>query len=211
VQILVTRFQNSAELLARYQTTLAYGGLFVPTRRLLKTGQSIILDIRMMDLQEPLLVRGKVAWCRRGRRRAATRAGIGVEFCASEHLKREYLLAVARGDANASTMRRHKRLPVEMEGGWRVLKHKSWHSCRIGEIGSGGAFLHTEAVLPRDTRVELELMPPGSNTKQAIEGRVAWSRSTPGAEGFGIEFRCRDVVGKLRLRELVRRLEQNPL
>lgn len=98
-----------------------------------------------------------------------------------------------------------------MEGGWRVLKQKSWHACQIGEIGSGGAFLHTDTLLPRDTRVELELTPPGSNTKQAIEGRVAWSRNTPGAEGFGIEFRCRDVVGKLRLRELVRRLEQNPL
>ena len=51
-------------------------------------------------------------------------------------------------------------------------------------------------------------MPPGATAPQVIEGRVAWARNTPGAEGVGVEFRCRDIGGMRRLRELVKRIER---
>ena len=41
-----------------------------------------------------------------------------------------------------------------------------------------------------------------------LEGRVAWRRQTPGNEGVGVEFRCRDIAGMRRLRELVKRIEK---
>lgn len=208
VQIVVTRFRNGAELLARYQASLAYGGLFVPTRRLFDPGEPVILDVRMPELKDTLLIRGHVAWTRRGRIKTHVRAGFGVEFCDTEQQKRDFLLALARGHRHQTTARRHKRLPIDLTGGWRMLKDTSWHACKVTDIGSGGAFVQTVTLLPKGTAVVLEVTPPGQETTQSLEGRVAWSRDIPGAQGFGVEFRCRDMVGKHRIRELIRRLEQ---
>ena len=48
----------------------------------------------------------------------------------------------------------------------------------------------------------------GRGDVAAIQGRVAWSRDTLGQEGIGIEFQCRDMAGKRRIRELIRRLRE---
>lgn len=205
----MTRFRNGDEFLERYQSSLAYGGLFVPTRRTFKPGQGIVLDLRMPELEDALLIRGTVVWNRRGRIKTGVRAGFGVEFCPGEAQKRDYVLAVARGEVSKSWTRRHKRLPIELEAGWRMVKGTGSHACTVSEIGPGGAFLRTDTLLPQGTPVVLDLVPPGSRTSQPIEGRVAWSRTTPGDEGFGLEFRCRDMAGKHRLREVMRRIEQS--
>jgi hypothetical protein len=41
-----------------------------------------------------------------------------------------------------------------------------------------------------------------------IEGRVAWRRNAPEEPGAGVEFRCRDIGGMRRLRELIKRIER---
>lgn len=208
VKLITTRFRNGAEFLVRYEHSLKNGGVFIPTRNPLMSGESVILDIRMRELHDSLMVRGRVVWSRRSRRGSGQPAGMAVEFLPTEAKKRDYLLGLARGrDRQQRGGRRHKRLPLGADGGWRVLSEGENHSCVVGDIGSGGAFLHTERIVPAGTPVVVEVFMPNNTSSQSIEGRVAWARDTPGDRGIGVEFRCRDMAGRRRLRELVRRLQ----
>jgi hypothetical protein len=56
--------------------------------------------------------------------------------------------------------------------------------------------------------VILDLTAPGGERTLSIEARVAWTRHTPGEEGIGVEFRCRDTGGARLLQEIVRRIER---
>ncbi len=209
MRILISRFRNGTEFLERYQTSFVYGGLFCPTRQPIPAGDLIVLDIRMPSLRDHLLVRGMVAWHRRGRRSQSIRAGLGVEFLASEQGKRDHLLALARGETEPQALRKYRRLPIELRVDWRVPNDRIRHMSLVNDIGAGGAFIRTRDAPPMGTPVVLELIPPGSTAPQAIEARVAWLRNTPGNEGVGVEFRCRDLGGMRRLRELVRRIERD--
>ncbi len=208
MNILVARFQSGGEFLEHYEASFPYGGLFFPTRKVIGTGELVVLDVRMPQLRDYTLVRGMVAWHRRARRSDGTRAGLGIEFLASERATRDYLLQVARGSADAHANRRHRRLPTEIRVDWRLPNQADRRASVVGDIGAGGLFLRTSEPPPEGASLLLEMVPPGALTPQIIEGRVAWIRDTPGSEGAGVEFRCRDIGGMRRLRELVRRIEQ---
>ena len=209
MRILISRFRTGKEFLERYQSSFLYGGLFCPTRQAIAAGDLVVLDIRMPSLRDHMLVRGMVAWHRRGRRSQSIRAGLGIEFLASEQGKRDHLLALARGDENCQAQRKFRRLPIEIRVDWRVPNDRVRHMSLVKDIGAGGAFIRTRDAPPMGTSVVLELVPPGATVAQAIEARVAWLQDTPGHEGAGVEFRCRDLGGMRRLRELVRRIERN--
>lgn len=210
MKILLARYRNGSELLDHYQRSFLYGGIFYPTRKVVEPGELVILDIRLPELRDHALVRGMVAWHRRGRRSQQTRAGLGIEFLASEQDKRDHILALARGVAEApDAKRRHRRLPTELRVDWRVPNEANRHLSYAGDIGAGGIFIRTDQIAAAGTSVVVELVPPGSTAPQAIEGRVAWTRTTPGSRGLGVEFRCRDIGGMRRLRELVRRIEKD--
>ena len=208
MRILISRFRAGAEFLDRYQSSFMYGGVFYPTRQIIPPGELVILDMRMPSLRDHMLVRGMVAWHRRGRRSQNVRAGLGIEFLASEQGKRDHLLSLARGEDEVSAQRRHRRLPIELRVDWRVPNDRTRHMSLVDDIGAGGAFIRTRATPAMGTPVVLELVPPGCSAPQTIEGRVAWARTTPGSEGVGVEFRCRDIGGMRRLRELVKRIER---
>lgn len=210
MRLLVARFRSGAELLER-TLKRENGGLFLPTRRVIEPGEPVLVDVRLAELRDHLLVRGVVVERQRGRRSGGVRAGLFVEFLASEAGKRDHLLALAQGQvaAGAAGQRRHRRLPIELRVDWRVPNQTERHISLVDDIGIGGAFLRTRELPEAGTPVVIELRPPGANTPQPIEGRVAWRRSTPGHEGVGVEFRCRDIGGMRRLRELVRRIERH--
>lgn len=208
MQILVARYRSGAEFLESYQASFLYGGIFYPTRKVVEPGTLVVLDVRMPPIPDYALVRGMVAWHRRGRRSQNTRAGLGIEFLATEQSKRDYLLSLARGTLEPDTKRRHRRLPTELRVDWRVPNESNRHLSYVDDIGAGGLFIRTRESVAEGTAVVVELVPPGATAPQVIEGRVAWTRDTPGAEGVGVEFRCRDIGGMRRLRELVKRIEQ---
>lgn len=213
MRLLLARFRSREELLERYLSNRGNGGLFLPTRRVIEPGEPVLVDVRLAELRDHLLMRGVVVERQRGRRNDGVRAGLYVEFLASEAGKRDHLLALASGEAGAaptsSGQRRHRRLPIELRVDWRVPNQTERHISLVDDIGIGGAFLRTRDLPPTGTPVVIELRPPGANTPQAIEGRVAWSSAIPGHEGVGVEFRCRDIGGMRRLRELVRRIERH--
>lgn len=210
MRLLVARFRSGADLLARHLDQRENGGIFLPTRRIVEPGEPVLVDIRLAELRDHLLLRGVVVERQRGRRNDNVRAGLYIEFLSSEAERRNHLLALARGEAQPATAkRRHRRLPIEIRVDWRVPHHTERHISLCDDIGIGGAFLRTREQPAEGTPVVIELRPPGANTPQAIEGRVAWVRDTPGQEGVGVEFRCRDIGGMRRLRELVRRIERH--
>lgn len=210
MRLLLARFRSRDELLERYLDGREHGGLFLPTRRVIEPGEPVLIDVRLSELRDHLLLRGMVVDRQRGRRSEAVRAGLYIAFLASESKKRQHLLELARGQESPSAgQRRHRRLPIEIRVDWRVPNQTERHISLVDDIGIGGAFLRTREQPPQGTSVVIELLPPGANTAQAIEGRVAWLRHTPGQEGVGVEFRCRDIGGMRRLRELLRRIERH--
>jgi Tfp pilus assembly protein PilZ len=210
MSILIARFQDAEEFLDRYQSTAPHGGLFHPTRKALQPGQSVVLDIRMPLLKDSMMIRGTVAWRQRGKRGTGQRAGLGIEFAASEIAKRDHLLGLAQGHRQPEeAQRRHRRLPIALPVQWRVPSQTERHTGSLDDIGAGGVFIRTSAKPAQGTPLVLELASPGRAGSQSIEGRVAWTRGGPGVEGVGVEFRCRDIGGMRRLRELIRRIESS--
>lgn len=210
MRLLLARFRSGADLLARHLDDRENGGLFLPTRRIIEPGEPVLVDVRLAELRDHLLLRGSVVERQRGRRNDHVRAGLFIEFLPTETTRRDHLLALARGEAtSAAGKRRHRRLPIELRVDWRVPHQTERYDSLVDDIGIGGAFLRTLERPAEGTPVVIELCPPGANTPQSIEGRVAWLRDTPGHEGVGVEFRCRDIGGMRRLRELVRRIERH--
>lgn len=211
MRIIQARYRSGAEFLRHYQPSFPDGGLFYPTREAIEAGAPVIVEVRLPALPQKVMLRGRIAWRRAGRHRTKLRAGLGIEFAPADAVRREFLLSVARGEVELRSVpaRKYRRLPVELPTEWRVAEERSTFTGRIEDIGLGGAFISAVGPSPAPgTEVFVDVVPPGSVVPLGIAARVAWIRGTPGAEGFGIEFRCRDAGGTRRLKELVRRLEE---
>lgn len=207
MRILRARYQNGEDFMRHYQPSLPGGGIFYPTRQSLPVGEQLLVEVRFPALANKQILRGFIAWRRAGKHRTKLRAGLGVEFHPAEIHRRDFLIAVAKGEIVEMVTRRHRRLPVQMAADWRVSFDREIHHSQVEDIGPGGAFLRTTTLLPPGTEVVLIVTPPGSLKALEIAGRVAWARHSEGDEGLGIEFRSRDAGGTRRLKELVRRLE----
>jgi uncharacterized protein (TIGR02266 family) len=207
MRILRARYRSGEEMLRHYQPSLPGGGIFYPTREAIPLGEPVLVEIRFPELCNKQLLRGFIAWRRAGKHRTKLRAGLGIEFLPAESKRRDFCIAVAKGEIVDMITRRHRRLPVTLSADWRVVLDRETHHSHIEDIGPGGAFLRTTEFLPPGTEIVLDVTPPGSLRPLEIAGRVAWTRHTEGEEGIGIEFKTRDAGGTRRLKELVRRLE----
>ncbi len=132
MRLLVARYRSRAELAERLLSHRPNGGLFLPTRRVIEPGEPVLVDVRFSELRDHLLLRGVVSARQRGRRTDNVRAGLFIEFLASEAGKRDHLLALSREpeDVEASgpaAQRRHRRLPIELRVDWRVPHQSERH------------------------------------------------------------------------------------
>src|SRR5262245_7742637 len=166
--ILKAHFQSSDAFLAKYLTDLPLGGLFLPTRRSLAIGEPVVVSVRLGPRRNPVLLRGVVAWRRPGKHRTKTKAGIGVAFLASEGQKRDYLVAVARGDSAEMPARRHQRLPVDLPVHWYISGSLHELPGIIRDIGRGGAFVMTEEPIAAETDVIVKVAPPGAEIAMPV-------------------------------------------
>lgn len=205
--ILKAHFANGAAFLEHYLAELPNGGIFFATRKPLAISEPVVVSIRLGKRRSPTLVRGQVVWRRPGKHSTKTKAGIGIEFLATEAQTREYLVSVARGDATESMSRRHQRLPVELPILWQVPGALQDNAGVLRDIGRGGAFVKTEEPLPTETDVVLKVSPPGAEVAMPLQARVAWKGHPGGENGFGVEWKARDAGGTRRIKELVRRIE----
>ncbi len=208
MNIIKAKYRNGQAFLGAYQENFLHGGIFVPTRKKIELGTSVVADVRFPDLRNTLMIRGIIAWRRPGKRRTKLRAGLGLEFLAAESKKRDFLLGVANGQIVDIIQRRHRRLPVEIRVDWRGKSDRTWQISSVEDIGEGGAFIRTTSFQQVGSAVILEITAPGGERQIPIEGVIAWTCHTPDQEGMGVEFRCRDLGGARRLKELVRRIER---
>jgi Tfp pilus assembly protein PilZ len=209
MNIIKTHFRSGEDLLEYYLGDFPHGGLFIPTRRTLSVGESIVISVRVGPRRSPVLLRSVVAWRRPGKHLTKTRAGIGVEFLPSEIPKRDYLLAVARGNTAESSARRHQRLPIDLPVHWQIPGTLQNNPGVLRDIGRGGAFVMTGERVVVESDVVLKVAPPGAEVEMPVSARIAWV--TPGKSiepGFGIAWKARDAGGTRRIKELVRRMER---
>lgn len=197
--------RSRQEFLAGYDATFAHGGVFCPTRGKAIKGAPATVTINLGRRQPPLVLAGRVAWRRPGRHLQKIRAGICIEFLASEQPKIDYLLDLAKAGDTVRSRRRHERLPVDVPVNWH-LPGVAPARGMLRDIGRGGAFIRSSAPAPSDSEVVLELSPPGAQVAMEFTARVAWTAAQGPEAGFGIEWRARDAGGGKRIRELVRRL-----
>lgn len=203
--ILKTLCRTEADFFDRYLSDLAGGGLFIPTRMALPLGEQVVVSVRIGPRADPVLLRGSVAWRRPGKHSTKTKAGLGIEFLPTEKMGRDYLLALARGDATVPA-RRHQRLPIDLPMHWHIPGSVEDRPGVLRDIGRGGAFVKTSAPV-EGTEVVLKVTPPGAEIEMPVSARVAWV--APGDEaGFGVSWRARDAGGTRRIKELVRRMER---
>jgi len=205
--ILKAQFPTGTAFLERYLPELSNGGIFFPTRRLLAIGEQVAVAIRLGRRRSPTLIRGRVVWRRPGKHSTKIKAGIGIEFLETEAQSRDYLLGVARGDAEEMVSRRHQRLPVELPVTWQVQGVLQDKIGILRDIGRGGAFVKTGEPLPAESDIVLMVSPPGAEVAMPLSARVCWKGHTGGQNGFGVEWKSRDAGGNRRIKELVRRIE----
>jgi Tfp pilus assembly protein PilZ len=205
--------KNTREFLAGFQPSGGNGGVFCPTRRNVPVGETVAVKVRLGRRKPPMVVYGQVAWRRPGRHILKIRAGIGVEFLASERAKWEFLLDLAQTGTSAHSRRRHERVPVDLPISWRLVGSLEAFSGHLRDVGRGGAFVLSPATVAIQEKVVLEIAPPGAEVPMAFIGRVAWTGKSGTENVFGISWRARDAGGGRRIKEMVRRLTglQSPL
>ena len=202
-------FKTGSELLERYLGDLANGGLFIPTRRPLAIGEAVVVSVRPGPRQNPISLRGTVAWRRAGKHRTKVKAGIAIEFLSTESAKRDYLLAAAEGRVTAISARRHQRVPIDLPVQWQVSGSIHENNGVLRDIGRGGAFVMTDDPAPGESDVVLKVSAPGADVPMPVSARVAWIAAHQSREpGFGVAWRARDAGGSRRIKELVRRIER---
>jgi len=177
--------------------------VFVPTTDELQSGQQVIVEVASNLLPNKVLIRGTVQSWRPALPRMRVRAGASVTIEGDEQTKLTFLNEVFTGKRTDVPRRRHHRLPVQFACRYRLANSSSFVESAISEIGVGGALLTTQAPLPIDTELTLEVTPPGAAAPIAIAGRVSYHAPSGGS---GLRFVSRDGDGDRRLRELIRRL-----
>lgn len=198
--------RGAKEFQTGFQTSLAGGGVFCPTRKKVPVGSLVAVRVRLGRRQPPLVIYGHVAWRRPGRHLEKIRAGIGVEFLSAERPKVDYVLQLARGGETARSRRRHERIPVDLPVLWRPMGATEGIIGKLRDVGRGGACVQTMERVTDDLQVVLEIAPPGAEVPMAFTARIAWITRNGEETGFGVEWRARDAGGGRRIKELVRRL-----
>lgn len=207
MEILTVRLRTNREFEEHYQDELSNGGLFCPTTTELKDGLEVIVELSAPALPNKVLIRGTVRSWRPALPRLRVRAGAIVEFSAEENEKHEFIVETIRGKRTPPRKRRHSRLPLAIPVQYRTSDSADLIDCQLSEISVGGALLLTKEPLVLGTDVILEVLLPGSVATIAISGTATYKLDSGST---GLKFVYRDAGGNRRLKELVRRLRDEP-
>ena len=96
MRVIEAAFENATDFLRAYRASIRPGGLFVRTGARLELGSIVYVDVSFPELARTIRVKGLVVWRRLDTRCGSPRAGVGLQFCASEQSKQNHLLLAAR-------------------------------------------------------------------------------------------------------------------
>ena len=185
----------------RYQdASLGATGLFVPSIEP-GVGDRVVVEV-IFQGGPRLLLHGTVKW-RRATGDARARAGVGVEFAASETAKLNYLLGYVRG--GLLDVRELRRLPIRLKVAYTAPRGRRLNFTR--DLNEEGAFVRTAEQLPLNSLVPLLIYPPGGDFRPLeISGEVA--RCSEGNDrGVGVVFRFPDEAMREHWSRFIARLE----
>jgi uncharacterized protein (TIGR02266 family) len=200
VRILPLKCASGQELLDLFDEA---DGIFrLTTRTPVQVGEEVLLEASFPELPHRELLRATV--------RAVGLANhrVTLQVAEEDAAARDHLLAAARGDqAPGAIQRHHARFPVDVPVDWSTTQSDQRYVSAIEDLGAGGAFVRTTSPAPPGTEVALVIW-DGSEDSMAIPGEVVWVRDRNGAEGMGIRF-VRSTAGDARrLREMLRRMDE---
>jgi Tfp pilus assembly protein PilZ len=200
MRLVTLAFATKEEFLAAYHPADG-GSLSTRTRTDATIGEEVLIEISFPGLPNRALVRAQVMGI-------AFEHGLRFAFSAADETTRDFLLAVARGEATVETTthRDHARFPASLKAAWKVAGGAAT-STSLEDVSAGGCFVRAETAPAVATEVELTITAPGGDPLSAM-GTVAWIRQGKDP-GFGVEFH--DLTGETgrKLRALLRHASES--
>jgi Tfp pilus assembly protein PilZ len=199
MRILTAQYAQCADFLGAYNPEFAGGALFYATRMPLLAGETVILDVRLPSVPNPVLVRGRVAHV------DVQRGGAWISFDAEDRSTLEFLLGIARGNLEIRPVPRHSgRFPVELQVDWHVGDSDDLFISSTDDVSWGGVFVRTLSPPPVGSPVSVAIATPGGELLR-LRGRVMRTRKN-GSQGMAVRF-ADETAARRRLRRLLRDMD----
>jgi Tfp pilus assembly protein PilZ len=187
-----------------HDPSLGPGGLFVPGTDTPGVGDPVTIEV-VFQGGPRVLLQGIIRW-RRTAGDARARAGIGVEFEASETAKLNYLHGYVRG--GLLDVREKRRLPVRLRVAYHASPSKGRRVNFTRDLNEEGAFVRTSEVLAIGTPLALQVYPPGGEYRPiGVGAQVARHQAGETDRGAGVIFTFRTEEEGARWRAFVAKLE----
>jgi Tfp pilus assembly protein PilZ len=199
MRILSAHYAQCSDFLGAYNPEFAGGALFYPTRMPLLAGEAVILDVRLPNVPNPVLVRGRIAHV------DTARMGSWISFDPEDRSTLEFLLGMARGNLEIRPVtRKSGRFPVELQVDWQVGDSDDLYISSTDDVSWGGVFVRTLSPPPVGTPVSVVIATPAGETLR-LRGRVTRTRVN-GSAGMAVRF-AGESVERRRLRRLLRDMD----
>lgn len=182
VQLVVA---TPGDLLPRFYPNGKLGGLSVDGQPPGALGEFLTLTVRVRKPPREFSFVGQLAWARRKGSKQLQEC-YGVDFQSDDDGTITRMLAFARNELPAETLRHERRVQIELP--IKLLHGNHSRRERLADLSYGGAFVRTWDPLDVGELVELVVRPPSSLFSLHFKGRVAWIRRVGDASGMGIEF-----------------------
>lgn len=201
-------YSDREQFVADYLKDFPTGGLFVAGDEPWELGDPIVLEIVFPEIPEGLFISGRTVWRRMPTRwKSSLMPGVGVQFDASEHVKRDFLLDFVHGTLTAAR-KRSRRIPARLRVDYtQVGIERPAARAETRDIGRGGLFLHTDTLARYGSSLELVLFPPTPLPPAKAMGRVAWIGHMQGQGGMGVQFLFRSRDARNEIDRIVTGLE----
>ncbi|HEY3357518.1 MAG TPA: PilZ domain-containing protein [Polyangia bacterium] len=206
MRILSAWFESGADFLKNYNERMNGGSFYYPTAAELQVDEPVLLEVRIPELPNRMLMRGRVSTV------DLKHQGAWITFLPEDQETQDFVVSVARGDITVETtvVRKHQRYPLEMPVDWKANDSEDVFISSTADLSAGGAFVRTLAPPPVGTPVALVLAPT-RGAVLTITGRVSWARQDAGAEGMGVRFEQPTSETTKALREALRKMDESAM
>lgn len=205
MKILFATFDSADQFLARLDLqgagATSAGKMKVTTKARFEAGEPVVLEIGFPGLPNRVLMRATFV--------GATASEAEFEVLASEDHKRDFLVAVASGRAQAKAQKRlHRRFPMRLPARFVVDGQDVplRGDATTDELNAKGLFLKTARSLPEGARVTVVLDPCDGSAEMEFSGRVIYTRKEKDEDegGVGVQFDKLTTDDRKRLRRMIR-------
>jgi hypothetical protein len=203
MKILFATFDSADQFLRRLElegrSARSGGRVRVTTKARFEAREAVVLEIGFPGLPNRVLMRATFV--------GADGADADFEILPGEDHKRDFLVAVASGRAEAKAQaRKHRRFPMRWPARFVVDGQEVplRGDATTDELSAKGLFLKTSRSLPEGARVTVVLDPCDGSAEMEFSGRVIYTRKEEGEHGVGVQFDKLTSDDRKRLRRMIR-------